>query len=1307
MMRTLPILLLLATAAAAQSEHPLPDDPRWLRFPGKSGPGAGRHVVLVAADQEYRSEQSLPMLAHLLAERHGFNTTVLFGVNAAGLVDPTQKIRWEDPEVAHDVPGLEHLASADLLILLTRLITLPAEQRTHLHEYLDSGKPLIALRTANHGFLEFDYEVGGERVRFGEDVLGGSFRNHHGRWHQDSTRGTVVAEHARHPVVTGVEDIWGPSDVYRTYPEGASLPADCTPLVMGQPLTGRQPTDAPNLELIPLPVAWVKTWTGASGRAARVFHATMGSAKDFESAGLRRLVVNAAYWGLELEADIRADSNVDVVAAYAPLASGFAYEKLGVRARPVRDHDPRNAIIGWNHRAPLYVLTTEHGAQLEASERVVDFPLLVRLNGDTFDFRQAAEGGADVRVTDASGRVLDHEIELWDAAAAQASLWVRVPEIRGDETQRLTLHWGNADATPVNDGAAVFRTGFGGVWHLGPDLADASGHGLDGENVKTEDAAGIIGRARRFGAGTAVLCGEAVEHLPSGNAPRTLSAWVQPTSFESGPTLGGWGQQGAQHLSYLTLSSLGRTKFHGYAADPEGVTRLARGAWHHVGVTLADGTIRFYLDGALEHATTIRTLDTSTPSGCYLGKHTPPPGRWARHFHGALDEVRFEDRARSAAWMKLSYENQRPLQRLVGGPLPEEGELAVDTTRAVVREGESLELSATAGGALKTRWLRVDASGERVLSVDRLRATFDSGRVSGDQDLVARFEAVYPGRVERRDVQVHVTEALPDPRVTLSAPSTWNGRDPLVLEATVGDTAAADCRFEWSLSGPATLHTSNASRLSLERAQASGALVVSVTVDNGGTPATRVATIEVTEPDRDAWLEREPAEAELPQTNQFIARRPGGTGTLHANGSVSGADRVTLEVTANGRPFAEVTAPVGSGRYRLAAQLEPGLVTYRATVRAHAGARARLLHEADGIVCGDAYVIQGQSNAEAFDMGRADHPYTSPWIRSFGSPHPNPERARSTEWGPADGFDKDGWDLQIGYWGMELAKTLVEEHGVPVFFINGAQGGTRIDQHQRSATDATDGETIYGRLLWRLRAARLTHGVRAILWHQGENDQGAGGPSGAYGWENYERYFVRLAADWKRDFPNVERYYVFQIQPKACSMGDAGSDDRLREVQRRLPERFARLGLVSTVGIQPPGGCHYPPEGYAALAHAVYPLLARDLYGVRHDAPVTPPDLQRVFHTNAARDELALEFDQEMSWDPLVAQRFALDGDPAGVVAGSAEGRVILLRFAAPVTQAQLSYVIGDRWDRKSPVLRGATGIGALTFCAVPIQGSR
>lgn len=317
-------------------EHPVPEDPRWLTYKGAEGPGSGKHIVLIAADQEYRSEESLPMLARTLSEHHGFDCTVLFSLNEDDLVDPTQKIRWEDESVMHDIPGLEHLASADLMILFNRLITLPEEQLEHFYNYLDSGKPIIGLRTANHGFLGFEYELDGRKLNFGDDVLGGSFRGHHGRWHQDSTRGLIVEENAEHPVLRGVTDVWGPSDVYRTYPEGQELPEACTPLLYGQPLMGREHDDAVNEQLIALPVAWVKTWTGRDGKSARVFHSTMGSARDFESAGLRRLLFNAVYWGLGMEQRIDPSSSVEILGEYAPRESGFHYEELGVEPREPR-----------------------------------------------------------------------------------------------------------------------------------------------------------------------------------------------------------------------------------------------------------------------------------------------------------------------------------------------------------------------------------------------------------------------------------------------------------------------------------------------------------------------------------------------------------------------------------------------------------------------------------------------------------------------------------------------------------------------------------------------------------------------------------------------------------------------------------------------------------------------------------------------------------------------------------------------------------------------------------------------------------
>jgi hypothetical protein len=326
--------ILIQPASAEVRTHPVPESPKWLTYQGGEGPGKGKHIVLITAEQEYRSEQSMPMMAGILSKHHGFDCTVLFGTNEKGLVDPTMPVfpkkGQEDAFKKHNISGLEHLEKADLVILFTRLLTLPDEQQKQMVSYFDSGKPIIGLRTANHGFrAPLPYQIDGKQVKIG-DILGGSFMKHHGNWHQDSTRGDLVETMKGHPVLTGVKDIWGPSDVYRTYKEGESLPEGCTALVYGQPLIGRKQGGETNPKKVPLPVVWFKNWKTSGGQSARVLQSTMGSGKDLENPGLRRLVVNAAYWGLGMEKQITADRSVDLTGEYKPLISGFQYEKLGV-----------------------------------------------------------------------------------------------------------------------------------------------------------------------------------------------------------------------------------------------------------------------------------------------------------------------------------------------------------------------------------------------------------------------------------------------------------------------------------------------------------------------------------------------------------------------------------------------------------------------------------------------------------------------------------------------------------------------------------------------------------------------------------------------------------------------------------------------------------------------------------------------------------------------------------------------------------------------------------------------------------------
>src|SRR5581483_6637478 len=285
---------------------------------------------------------------------------------------------------------------------------------------------------------------------------------------------------------------------------------------------------------------------------------------------------------------------------------------------------------------------------------------------------------------------------------------------------------------------------------------------------------------------------------------------------------------------------------------------------------------------------------------------------------------------------------------------------------------------------------------------------------------------------------------------------------------------------------------------------------------------------------------------------QFYARDDKNEGTLYCNGTLAAAaDSVYLKVYADDRLFSSTSQKPGTDKgYAFAVKLKPGLIKYRVEFGAKTGDTETVLHKASNLVCGDAYLINGQSNAVATDFGKEDPAFRSDWIRTFGSMSGSPKGVAL--WGNAVHRGRDAEKLQIGYWGMELGRRLVENQKIPICLINGAVGGTRIDQHQRNPADPADMTTIYGRLLWRTRQAKLTHGIRGVLWHQGENDQGADGPTGGYGWETYRQYFIELAAAWKQDYPNIQHYYVFQIWPQACAMGSNGSDNRLREVQRTL-----------------------------------------------------------------------------------------------------------------------------------------------------------
>ena len=338
-LRAVGLACVVAIAAVSMPRAGVAADP-WLVIPGNDGPGGGRRVVLISGDEEYRSEEALPQLAKILARRHGFTCTVLFAIGTDGTITPTR---------GDNIPGLEALRAADLMIIATRFRDLPGDQMKEIDDYLASGRPIIGLRTATHAFnvkadkpyarYSWQSKVPGWEGGFGRQVLGETWVDHHGAHGKQSTRGIVAPDAGEDPILRGIRsgDIWGPTDVYAVR---LPLPGDSRPLVLGEvvadmtfagpPLAG--PKNDPMM-----PVAWTRTYTGAGGKPARVFATTMGAATDLENAGVRRLLVNATYWATGLEDKIDPASNVDLVGGYKPRNFGFGGAAGGVRPEALLD----------------------------------------------------------------------------------------------------------------------------------------------------------------------------------------------------------------------------------------------------------------------------------------------------------------------------------------------------------------------------------------------------------------------------------------------------------------------------------------------------------------------------------------------------------------------------------------------------------------------------------------------------------------------------------------------------------------------------------------------------------------------------------------------------------------------------------------------------------------------------------------------------------------------------------------------------------------------------------------------------------
>jgi hypothetical protein len=300
-----------------------------------AGSAKGKHVVLLSGDEEYRSEEAMPMLGKLLSQRHGFKCTVLFSLNDKGEIDPAAGGSLSHPEA---------LDSADAIVMLLRFRHWDAATSGKFQAAINRGVPIIALRTSTHAFGGYPkdslfavWNWNNPDGGWGEKVLGETWVSHWGKHKVEATKGIIEAANASHPVLRGVSSLFGNSDVYEAVP-----PADAVILARGQVLQGMTADTPPasyrkataakveqEVNSPMMPVVWARGVKNDKGGENKILCTTMGAATDLTDEGLRRLVINGVYWGLDLDVPEKADASL--VGDYQPTMYGFKGNKQGLK----------------------------------------------------------------------------------------------------------------------------------------------------------------------------------------------------------------------------------------------------------------------------------------------------------------------------------------------------------------------------------------------------------------------------------------------------------------------------------------------------------------------------------------------------------------------------------------------------------------------------------------------------------------------------------------------------------------------------------------------------------------------------------------------------------------------------------------------------------------------------------------------------------------------------------------------------------------------------------------------------------------
>ncbi|MGX5820921.1 DUF2341 domain-containing protein [Chitinophaga lutea] len=352
----------------------------------------------------------------------------------------------------------------------------------------------------------------------------------------------------------------------------------------------------------------------------------------------------------------------------------------------------------WKYHRDIRINT----AVVSVAGDISDYPLAVSLDAKRLDFTQARANGADIRFSlPGENGFLPHSVEWWDPVARKALVWVKVPIILGNSAKQIIrMHWGNNTAPAEDHSNEIFSVagGFVGVWHLNeagntlPDgYKDATANSANATGIRmapTSQADGVLGKAQLFDYAERqwIMVDSAKSPLFDLTNQLTFSIWAKARSYankgdEARRVLPGYETMIAKGDNSWRLQKFGPRSWHKPEADlieiccerldPRGdlclvgKVDLKPGEWFHLTGVHDHPNLKLYVNGLLD---TVVTFDSKWKTDHHpvgIGNQSQFPDKGGRNWDGWLDEARVINVVKSADWIRLDYESQRPDSRLL------------------------------------------------------------------------------------------------------------------------------------------------------------------------------------------------------------------------------------------------------------------------------------------------------------------------------------------------------------------------------------------------------------------------------------------------------------------------------------------------------------------------------------------------------------------------------------------------------------------------------------------------------------------